>query len=90
MSTFKINKKKKTEERKVKGMISTLTEMKKKNFSDQKQVYVKYGGFECKFVCMENNMVSLTEEKIHFGTFQVLLDDINAENIAKLKLAYIG
>ena len=28
--------------------------------------------------------------KINFGTFQVLLDDINAENIAKLKLAYVG
>ena len=35
-------------------------------------------------------MLIMTEEKIHFGPFQVILGDINAENIAKLKLAYIG
>ena len=38
---------------------------------------------------MENNMVSLFEENINFGTFQILLDDINAENIVKLKLANV-
>ena len=34
-------------------------------------------------------MVSLIKEKIHFVPFQILLDYINAENIAKLKLAYV-
>ena len=42
------------------------------------------------FMCMENNMVSLNEDKIHFEPFQVPLDNINAENIAKLKLVYVG
>ena len=74
----------------MKGTISTLVETKKGKFVEHKQVYVKYGGDECKSVYLENNMVSLTEEKIHFGTFQVILDDINAENIAKMKLAYVG
>ena len=71
-------------------MLSTLEETKKRNFFEQKQMYVKYGGDEFKFVCLENNMVNLISEKIHFGTFQVLLDNINADNIAKLKLAYVG
>ena len=35
-------------------------------------------------------MVSMIEEKIHFGLIQVLLDDINAENIVRLKLGYVG
>ena len=52
-------------------------------------MYVKYGGYECEFVCLENNMVNLIEEKIHFGPFQVLLDGINVEKITKLKLAYV-
>ena len=43
-----------------------------------------------KFVCLENNMVSLIKEKINFAPFMIILDDINAENIAKLKLAYVG
>ena len=43
----------------MKGMIGTLTETNKKNFGDQKQVYVKYGRDECKFVFLENNMVRL-------------------------------
>ena len=39
--------------------------------------------------CVENNIVSLYRREIHFGLFQVLLDDINAENITKMKLAYV-
>ena len=35
-------------------------------------------------------MVILIEDKIHLGPFHIILDDINAENIAKLKLAYVG
>ena len=35
-------------------------------------------------------MVSLIEEKIRFGPFWVLLNDINAENISKLELTYVG
>ena len=53
-------------------------------------MYVKDGGDECKFFCLENNMVSLIEENINFWPFRVLLDDINAENIEILKLAYVG
>ena len=34
-------------------------------------------------------MVSLIKEKIHFVPFQVPLDNINAENVANLKLAYV-
>ena len=34
-------------------------------------------------------MVSVLEEEIDFGTFQVLLDGINVQNILKLKLAHI-
>ena len=34
-------------------------------------------------------MVSLTQEKIYFGPFQVILDDIIAKNIVKLKFAYV-
>ena len=64
--------------------------MKKGNFGDQKQVYIKYEEYECKFVCLENNMVSLIEEKNRFGPFQVLLDVINTKNIAKMKLSYAG
>ena len=51
-------------------------------------MYVKYGGDECKFFCMENKIVSLIGEKIPFGTFWVILDNIDVENTAKLKLAY--
>ena len=71
-------------------MLSTITETKKKNFGDQKKVYVKYEVDECMFVCLNNNMVSLIKYQIHFGPFQVLLDDINAENLEKLKLAHVG
>ena len=35
-------------------------------------------------------MVSLIKEKINFGPFQVILNNMNAKNIAKLKLAYVG
>ena len=35
-------------------------------------------------------MVSLIEERIHFGPFWVIFFYINAENIAKMKLAYVG
>ena len=52
-------------------------------------MFIKDGVYVCKFICLENNMVSLIKEKIHFGPFHVLLDDINAENIVKLKLAYV-
>ena len=90
ISTLKVKKKKKTEERKMKGMLSTLAETKKRRFGEQKQMYVKDVGDKCKFVYLENNMVSLIEEKIHFVPFQVLLNHINAENIVKLKLAYVG
>ena len=38
---------------------------------------------------MKNNIVSLIEDKINFGPFQVLLDDIYAGNIVKLELAYV-
>ena len=68
-----------TEERIMKGMIRTIVEKNNKNFGDKKQVYVKYGGDECKFVFLKNNMVRLIKEKIYFGPFQVLLDDINTE-----------
>ena len=90
ISIFKVKEKKKTEERKMKGMLSTLAETKKRKFGEQKQVYVKDVEDKCKFVYLENNMVSLIEEKIHFVPFQVLLNHINAENIVKLKLAYVG
>ena len=36
----------------MKGMLSTLAETKKKNFGEQKQVYVKDVKDECKFFCM--------------------------------------
>ena len=49
-------------------------------------MYDKYGVAECKFFCLDNDMVSLIEEKIYRGPFQALLEDINVENIAKLKL----
>ena len=74
----------------MKGIINTLAETKKKNFGEKKQVYVKSGGYEWKFVCLKNNMVSLVEEKIFFGPYQVIFDNIKAENIAILKLAYVG
>ena len=73
----------------MKGMSSIDAETKDKNFGDQKQVYIKNGGYEYRFVCMENNMLSLIKGKNHFGPFQVILDNINGENIAKLKLAYV-
>ena len=69
------------------GTLSTLAESKKINFCEQKQVCVKYGEHKYKFVCLENNMVILIEEKIHFVPFQVPLSNINAENIAKFKSA---
>ena len=56
-----------TEEHKMKGMLSALAETKKKNFVEQKQVYFKYGLDEFKFLCLENNMVGLIEDKIQFG-----------------------
>ena len=74
----------------MKGMIRTLLEGGEKNFVEQTQVYVKDGEDECKFVCLENNMVSLVEQKIHLGPFQVLLDDMSGGNITELKLAYVG
>ena len=58
------------------GMMSTLAETKKKNFGNHIHVCVTDGGDEGKFVC-------------HFGPFQVVSDDINAENIENLKLAYV-
>ena len=73
----------------MKGIISTTIEIKKRNSGEHKQVYVKDGGNEYKCVCLYDNMVSLIEVKIHFGLFLYLLDDINVENIVKLKLAHV-
>ena len=49
--------------------------------------YIKYRGIYCKFICMEHNMVNMKKVRINFGPFQVLLNNINAKNIAKLGLA---
>ena len=38
---------------------------------------------------MENNLISVIKGKIHFGPFQVILNDINAENYVKLKLEHV-
>ena len=48
---------------------ATLAETKKKNFVKKKQVYVKDVGDEFKFFCLENNILSLIEDKIHFVPF---------------------
>ena len=72
----------------MKVIFSVLAETKRKDFGDKKQVCVEDVGYECKFVCLDNNMVGLVKEKIYFGPSQ-FFDDINAENIAKLKLAYV-
>ena len=53
----------------MKEILSALSETKNMNFVDQKQVYLKYGGEKCKFVCLENNMVNLIKGKIHYGPF---------------------
>ena len=71
--------KKNAEGHKMKEIISPLCKTKKKHFGEQKQVYIKYGRNECKFICLDNNMVSLVKEKIHFGPLQVPLEDINVE-----------
>ena len=47
------------------------------NFDEQKKVFIKYGGDECEFFYMENNMVSLTKGTKYFGPFQVILENIN-------------
>ena len=39
---------------------------------------------------LDNDVEILVKEKNNSGSFQVLLDNINAENIAKLKLANVG
>ena len=52
ISTLKVKENKKTEERKMKGMLSTLVETKKKNSGEQKQVDIKDGGYRCKFFCL--------------------------------------
>ena len=95
----KEKKQKNTEEQKINGIISTIVETKKRNIgniSDHEQVcnnyicyYVKDRGNEFKIVCMENSMVIMIEEKIYFGPFWVLSDNIIAKNIAKLKLAHV-
>ena len=72
---FRVHEKKKTEQLKMKGMMNTLSETKNKNFGNNKQVSVINGEDEYKFI-------------YHFGPFQVVSDDINTENIVKLKLAY--
>ena len=46
ISTFKLKEKKNTEERKMKGMLSTREETKKNNFVEHKKMYVKDGGDE--------------------------------------------
>ena len=58
--------------------------MKNKYFCEHEKVYynyidycVKYKGTECKFIYPENIMVSVIEVRIHFGTFWIILDDIN-------------
>ena len=56
----------KTEEPKTMGIIITITETKKKHFDEQKQVYVNDERDECKFVCLESNVVCLIEKKILF------------------------
>ena len=70
-------------------MISTFSETKKINFGEQKQMYVKDGGDEWKFVFMENNIVSLIKMKIIFELFQFSFGKYQCANILKFKLAYI-
>ena len=50
----------------MKVTISTTTETKNNNFSEHKQVQVKYGVNEYKFVCLNNNMARPIEEKIYY------------------------
>ena len=66
-----------------------LAEAKKMNSGQQKYVQAKDGGYECKFLCLDNDMVSLIEDNVNFGTFQVILENINVENIAKIKLVHV-
>ena len=47
---FKIKIKKRTKNYDNMGMISTMATMKMDNFGEHKQVYIKYGVHDCKFV----------------------------------------
>ena len=80
----------------MKGIVSTITETKKKNFGELEQVchnyiyyLVKYVGTKFKFFHMENNIIRKIKGKIHFGPFWVILVNSNVGNIAKLKLAHV-
>ena len=59
---------------------------KGENYGEQKQVYVHDGGDRLQFLCPEKYLVRPIQEKIHFGPFQVLFDNINA----KLRFVYVG
>ena len=41
------------------------------------QYCIKHGWYECKFLWIDNDMVSMIKGKTHFEPFQLLLDDIN-------------
>ena len=50
LNTFKIKKKKRTKNYDNMGIISTMANMKTVNFGEHKELYVKYGVNDCKFV----------------------------------------
>ena len=69
----KEKKRKDTKQRKIKGIKSTIAKTKNNNLVEHEQVchnyihhYVKYGLNVCKFVCLQNNTVNVTEGKINF------------------------
>ena len=73
-----------------------ITETNKKHVCDHGKVLHNCVGDvvedrvnECKFVYLKNDALILMGGKINLGHFQFLLNDINEENIAKLRLLYV-
>ena len=67
LNTFKEKKKAKNFQNV--GIIITMENSRKNNFGEHKQVYIKDGGNNCKYVWLQNNKVNLINVKIHFWTF---------------------
>ena len=53
-------------------MLNLLAETKKKNFSEQKQAYMKYRKVKIEFFCSEENMADPFTKNLSNGPFESL------------------
>ena len=53
-------------------MLSMLAETKKRNFGDQKQVYIKDGAVKIQYVRSEENMADTFKKNLITGPFESL------------------